>query len=116
MEWAYAREAMRRIGFSADDLFFAVNDIGDGEHIVSLVLQAQGKKFTWGIGKSTASKDELSKAYEKLCQDWNSSGEFDVEGFRESDAFKQGPSLMLVLHLKGFKLNLTKAKSEEIFS
>lgn len=118
VEWAYAREVMRRIGFSADDLFFAatstpsVQDRETGKItpvnglVVSLLLRTQNKEFRWVIGTTSMSKDKLQSEYERLCSEWNS-GIVDDEltAFKNSQPFKQADKLIEVLQKKGFVLN-----------
>lgn len=116
LEWAYAREVMRCLGFLPDELFFAVNAVAQGvildgktikvdKPVISLILRSQDKSFTWAIGTADLAPDQIKKAYEELCESWNAGGEWNVEDFRASNSFKQKLSLIDALQSKGFKLN-----------
>lgn len=116
-EWAYAREVMRRFGFPADDLFFHVSSpkvvvLNGIEHkvnkpVISLVLNSQGKTFTWTIGLTNlSSKEDAEEAYKNLCETWNA-GEDEsgfLESFKNSDSYKQVIPLARALREKGFVL------------
>jgi hypothetical protein len=124
VEWAYAREVMRRLGFSADDLFFMVIRAPAVVHretkdvtpinglIVSLYLKAQGKEFQWVVGTTNMSKDKLQLEYERLCTEWNNGivGD-DLQTFKKSKPFKQTERLIKALQDKGFVLGRTDISS-----
>lgn len=113
-EWLFAREMMRRLGFSADDLFFVVHSKGGvifddaGREVeihkpfLSLVLKAQGKEFHWTIGPTDIPDHAIMKAYEEVCEVWNSGPPELFDGFLNSRVFRQKVQLVTALHEKGF--------------
>lgn len=116
LEWAYAREVLRCLGFLPEELFFALHPNPEGvilngilikvdNPVVSLVLQAQNKSFTWSIGTTDLSPEKARGAYEKLCADWNNDGGWSVENFRSSKAYQQKIALITALKRKGFIIN-----------
>jgi hypothetical protein len=115
LEWAYAREVMRCLGFLPDELFFAIHNpeevilngelIKVNETVVSLILRAQNKSFTWTIGTTKLSTTDARAAYEELCSNWNEGEGWSLEGFRASEAYQQKIALISALQDKGFHLN-----------
>lgn len=115
LEWAFAREVMRRLGFLPEDLFFGIHNaegiILNGELIevdkavVSLVLRAQDKSFTWIIGTTDLTPAQGREAYEELCAAWNADGEWNMEDFRASEAYRQRIALIGALQSRGFIIN-----------
>jgi hypothetical protein len=115
LEWAYAREVMRCLGFLPDELFFAIHTpeevLLNGELIkvdgavVSLILRTKSKSFTWTIGTTKLSPIDARVAYEKLCSDWNAGEGCSLEGFRSSEAYQQKIALISALQNRGFLLN-----------
>jgi len=115
-EWLYAREVLRRLGFSPDELFFAVVPDGKivtpgqpmtpGVPVVVLELRAQGKQFRWTIGPTAVPLADLEAAYEGACALWNSGSDaasFDAE-FGSSQPMRQKVHLLATLREKGFVL------------
>lgn len=102
-EWAYAREVLRCLGFLPDELFFSVTN----SSVVSVVLKSQEKNFTWVIGISHLSSEELVTEYKKLCDVWNSGGAWNVTEFLDSKPFKQKEAVIIALQNKGFVLPAT---------
>ena len=115
LEWAYAREVMRCLGFLPDDLFFAIHTpegvllngklIKVDETVVSLILRAQNKSFTWTIGTTKLSPTDARNAYEELCSSWNAGEGWSLQSFRASGAYRQKIALISALQTKGFILN-----------
>src|SRR5882672_2420967 len=115
LEWAYAREVMRCLGFLPDELFFAIHNpegvilngelIKTDETVVSLILRTQNKSFTWTIGTTKLSPADARTAYEELCSNWNDGEEWSLNGFRASEAFQQKIALISALQDRGFLLN-----------
>lgn len=105
VEWAYAREILRCLGFLPDELFFSVSK----SSVISLVLKAQDKEFTWVIGAIKVSPDDLVKAYEELCKIWNDGDAWDVRDFRASRPFQQKETVVKVLRNKGFVLPIDQS-------
>lgn len=116
-EWLYAREVMRRLGFTPDELFFVVSTSGKildrdtgvvtdhGGPIIALVLRAQGKEFSWTIGATKLLAREIESAYRKACDDWNGAP-VDLPAqdaaFRSSKSYEMAMDLMLALKSRGF--------------
>lgn len=115
LEWAYAKEVMRCLGFLPDELFFGIHNpegvilngelIKVDETIVSLILRAQNKSFTWTIGMTKLSLADVRTAYKELCRDWNNGEGWSLEGFRASEAYQQKINIISALQDKGFHLN-----------
>lgn len=115
-DWLYAREMLRRLGFSPDELFFAVAPNGNvstppelpilGVPVIVLELHAQGRQFRWTIGQTAVPLADLEAAYKAACELWNSGSDaasFDAE-FRASDPMQQKVALVATLREKGFVL------------
>jgi hypothetical protein len=115
LEWAYVREVMRCLGFLPDELFFGIHNpegvilngalIKANEAVVSLILRAQNKSFTWTIGTTKLSPVDARAAYEELCSSWNDGEGWSLEGFRASEAYQQKIALISALQDRGFRLN-----------
>ena len=79
--WLYAREVMRRLGFTADELIFAINPSGRvshgdaetdyGQPVIFVRLEAQGKMFNWTIGPIDLPAEEIEPAMKVSCDVWN---------------------------------------------
>jgi len=105
LEWAYAREVMRRLGFLPDELFFAIHKTRADETLVSLILRTQDKIFTWTIGTTKLSSADARATYEELCASWNEGEGWSLEGFQASEAYRQKIALISALQGRGFRLN-----------
>ena len=115
-EWLYAREMLRRLGFSADDLFFAVAPDGKvatpgqpttpGVPVIGLELRAQGKTFRWTIGPTTVPLADLEAAYRAACTLWNAGTDAEMleAEFYSSRSMRQKVDLLMALQEKGFVL------------
>lgn len=116
-EWLYAREIMRRLGFTPDELFFVVSTSGKvldrstgvvtdhGGPIIGLVVRAQGKEFTWTIGATKLPIREIEPAFMKACETWNAASmgiDADDSAFRASRAYAQRIDLVEALRARGF--------------
>lgn len=112
-EWLFAREVMRRLGFSADDLYFACQPAGRvieqgvafelEKPVILLSLKAQGKQFTWTIGTVDIPVDKIEQAYIDACELWN----YPDTSWRDplwiqSIAFQRKIELVTMLKSKGF--------------
>lgn len=112
-EWLFAREALRRLGFTADELFFACQPAGKiiengvavdlQKPVILLVLKAQGKQWSWTIGTVDIPVDKIEQAYVDACGLWNQP---DI-GWRDplwvrSMAFHQKVALVAELKSRGF--------------
>ena len=112
-EWLFAREMMRRLGFSADDLYLIIDPPGrkfleDGTPVVlkrpliTLQLRHQGKQFNWTVGPTDVPDSELIKTYEEMCEFWNnSSREECMKEYQKSEAYKMRHQLLHALAKKG---------------
>jgi hypothetical protein len=116
-EWLYAREVMRRLGFTPDELFFVVSTSGKvkcadsgvisdhGGPIIALVLRTQGREFSWTIAATKLTAGEIETAYRKACDEWNSA-EVDLDAedstFRASHPYAMRMELLMALRAKGF--------------
>lgn len=115
LEWCFAREVCRRIGFTADEIFFSCSPTGvvcepDGTllyfngPVIALVLRRGDLTFTWTIGPIDLPADQVEEAYERACEVWNEGHAANIAEFRESRPFQQAVPLMLALQRKGFSL------------
>jgi hypothetical protein len=115
-DWLYASEMLRRLGFSSEEIFFAVAPAGKvltpgqlptlGGPVVVLELRAQGRTFRWTIGPTAVPLDDLEAAHRAACELWNSgrdAASFEAE-FPASDPMRQKISLLVALREKGFVL------------
>lgn len=118
-EWLYAREVMRRLGFTPDELFFVVSTSGKvkcsdsgvisdhGGPIIALVLRAQGREFSWTIAATKLPAGEIEEFYRKAVDDWNRAA-FDIDlkrldsDWRASRPYAMRLELAAALHAKGF--------------
>lgn len=119
LEWLFAWEAMRRLGFTADELFFVVNPPGytlvhpDGaQHVstsgcslVSLAIRAQGKEFRVTIGETPLVGTELSRAHADACAWWQTdTTPIERTGYLASQVVREAPLLVIALQERGFAL------------
>jgi hypothetical protein len=114
-EWCFAREMLRRLGFTAEEIFFACQPLGnllvDGVEIslgapaIFCRLDTQGTTFTWTIGALTRTKEEIESQYLAACELWNA-GDADpiMAEFFESKAFASRFGLMSALAQKGIRM------------
>lgn len=104
------------LGISSGRVVFAVNTVVDSiilhgkmikidKPVISLILRSQDKSFTWAIGTVNLTPNQIKKAYEELCESWNTGNEWDVDNFRASRPFEQRLSLIKALQSQGFKIN-----------
>jgi hypothetical protein len=80
-DWCYAREMLRRLGFTPDELFFAFQAAGKivengverffTKPTVFLRLATDGKEFTWTIGPVEIPADKVEEQYRRACDLWN---------------------------------------------
>lgn len=116
MDWIYAHEMLRRLNFTADELFFAcgepagiiedgeVHDLPDGT-LVQMVLKAQGLEFRWTIGSTLLSVEDTEKVYLSAAQWWRClPADYPDDGLRASRPFQQSVGLLLALKRKGFSI------------
>ena len=113
-EWLFARELVRRIGFTPDEIFFAcfpsgrtIRDdvITDHPHpVIGLELKRGDLTFRWMIGPVAMPADEIRRDYEAAVEAWNAGLVPSQEEFRASNAYRQAIPLMVALKDKGFVL------------
>jgi hypothetical protein len=83
LEWCYAREVLRRLGFSPDEIYFAALPPGgthvdpDGTHhyyehpLIGVEVKRGGLKFLWTIGVVEVPFAELEAMYRDACERFN---------------------------------------------
>ncbi len=116
-EWLFAREMMRRLGFSADDLYFIVTPPGkkliedDGnivdlpKPLLSLQLRYKSREFNWIIGLTDIPDRDILKVYEQACDFWNNAEREDcTKEFHKSKVYEMRYQLLLALRNKGFSI------------
>lgn len=118
LDWCYAREAIRRLGFPAEDIYFAVNSSGNvldassgvatslGGPVIALVLRSQGREWIWTIGATKLATKDIEPAYHAACEFWNARPAdpgWDAR-FKASRIFAQRHGLLASLRSKGFAL------------
>lgn len=116
-DWLFAREMLRRLGFSPDELFFVVSASGKivdrasglvtvaGGPVIGLTLRAQDKEFNWTIGATELALADIEAAYAKACDEWNGSNpdlDGDLKALRESRPFQERIGLAAALVERGF--------------
>jgi hypothetical protein len=111
-EWLYAREALRKLGFLADDLFFACQREGRviengvainlNKPVIMLVLKTQGKQWSWTIGTVDIPVDKIERSYTEACELWNQGRIWRDDDWLASMAFQNRVGLVAELKSKGF--------------
>jgi len=83
LDWCYAREVLRRLGFLPDELYFVALPAGgthvdpDGSHnhyphpMIGVEIRRGAQKFLWPIGLVEVPVAELEQMYEDACAKWN---------------------------------------------
>jgi hypothetical protein len=115
-EWMFAREVVRRLGFSPEEIFFAVypsgilvDDAGIAHDlkrpVIGLELRRGELTFKWTISPIDMAADEIQAAYEAACNAWNDGGyPMAREEFITSRPYQMAVPLMQALMAKGFGL------------
>jgi hypothetical protein len=119
LEWLFAWEVMRRLGFPSAELFFLIAKPGtevlqpDGSlayvttgTLITLHVIAQDKTFDWTIGETPLSPDEAIAAHGAAVSWWLtlSLPEWRASGYFSSRVLASGPSVAMALVNKGFVL------------
>ena len=117
LDWIYGHEMMRRLNFTADEIFFACgrpDSYAEGEEqieipknhtLVQLVLKAQDLEFRWTIGSTPMSVEDTEKMYLTASQWWRSlPADYPIDKFKASRPFAQSVGLLLALKRKGFAI------------
>lgn len=105
LHWLFAREALRRLGFSADELFFVVNDKLEesfGKPVIFVAALRDTRQFTWTIGIFDVPIDEIEPAYQRACTIWNVHANDFTDAFEGWLARQRRVELLLALHGQGF--------------
>lgn len=119
-EWMYAREMLRRLGFTPDELYFEVAPSGVvvntvtgekkdlGGPIISLTILRGQQRFAWTIGATALPLATIEDAYRNACELWNrhDANEWSLAEFRASRPMREAASLITVLREKGFDLSI----------
>lgn len=115
LDWLFAREVVRRLGFAPEEVFFVVNPSGrvqEGDRVIDIGMPVIGLQivrgeltFMWTIGGLDLPPDRIQAAYERACAAWNA----DCLGFSQGDFLSSRPArqsmeLMVALQAKGFRL------------
>lgn len=115
LEWLYAFESLRALGFTPDDLYFVVLKRGgllqDGERVVTinrpvvqLELRAQGLQWRWTLGCPDLPLDQIQPSYEAAAAFWNAhtTDAASLARYHRSRIFAMRVDLVLSLKAKGF--------------
>jgi hypothetical protein len=118
LDWCYAREVLRRLGFLPDEIYFAALPPG-GTHVdpdgttnhypypmIGVEIRRGAQKFLWTIGLVEVPFVELDQMYQDACAKWNA-GDPCIGGelaFRRSRPALQTAPLMVALRAKGFEI------------
>lgn len=115
-EFLFAREAMRRLGFAAEELYFVADTSGSvedrvtgqvthyGDPLIGLQLKAQGREWNWVVGLCKLPKDQIAKAFEAAVEIWNR-GDVMFERWEQSLAFQNRVLLVTTLMACGFVID-----------
>lgn len=105
-------EALRRCGFSSDDIYFVRAIARDTGRInLAVQLQAQGRVYTVTCGELPLPTDELKAAFNAASAWWNGpdAGTTDPNGpwrqlWEASNVYKNSVEFLAALIAKGFTL------------
>ncbi len=115
LDWLFAREVLRRLGFTPEELFFACYPSGVivedgvpvdlGAPIVSIEIRRGQLRFKWTIGTIDMTEAQIEAAFTAACHAWNAGdGPFSHAEFLASRPFQQAIPLMHALAAKGFTI------------
>ncbi len=115
LEWLYAREMLRRLGFTPDEIFFVVypsgrlvvdgaGPINMGAPIIALEVRRGSLVFKWTIGVMDVPAADIEPMFEQACDDWNAGRLDDHQAFLRSKVMAQSVDLLVALRSKGFVL------------
>lgn len=122
MNWLYAREVMRRIGFTPDEIHLEVGtpdklidgngDIVDNPTrapVVQVLVKRGELAFRWTMGTTAVAYDQLQAHFEMAANAWNenSLGTTDLD-FLMSMPMRQSVALLRALQSKGFDLQILR--------
>lgn len=102
-EFLAAREMMRKLGFTADELTFVISG-QTCPYTIGLLLRAQGLEFIWTLGQAD-NADDAQLAYVAASKRWNDgSDEENRRVLLGSQAWTKRVELCTALMTKGFLL------------
>ena len=103
-------EGFRRLGFSADDIYFLANGPFaefDGKTQLCIVLRTQGKQYVVNCGRSAEKPDDIETTW-RLLATACSTGNIDVDAYKlcwQQSLVHAAPAMLVNdLVLKGFRL------------
>ena len=94
-------EALRKLGFSADNIFFAVDPSGRAQ----VHLKKEGRSFTIDVGFLYGSQEVVRATWTHACEAWNkeaSDQERDALWYK-SHALAHAAPFVIALHARGFE-------------
>lgn len=100
-----SREAFRRLGFSADDLYFAISPSARLKGAIGgfVKLLTQGKEFVLELGPVEGNSDGLIAEYKRFCAAQDKVSQADMDRmWQESEPFQDKAGFVLALLAKGF--------------
>lgn len=104
-----AWEALRRCGFSADDIYVGMG-IDGRRDAVYVQLLAQGKEFNLVVGTTPLSEDDFIAEWQSFCArlnagDAGSKDEMHAVYLREMNAWGGAVALVLAIRRKGIEIH-----------
>lgn len=116
MNFLWAWEVMRRIGFAPAEIMMVIVPPGGtvkdtpsspariyDRPVIACVVRRGAKEFKWIVGPTTIPDDKLSAAYEEAVTAWNNGTieGAEVEDFRKSVPFRMSTTVLMLLNQKG---------------
>ncbi len=107
-EWIAGAQALRKLGFAADEIFCLVSKsaMRVGQYACFLKLDTQGKEFTVDLGTIGCTPKQFMKAHRKACEaiaNHTMSDETLKRVYEGSGIYQQKVSLLSALDAKGFR-------------
>lgn len=101
-------EALRRLGFSADDIYvaFGILNPNTGEKACGVALRTQGKEWNGGISACAASDSEVAEAWKKYAAEavqWYGNEKFNLL-WTEHMPLERLEEIAMSVALKGIEL------------
>jgi hypothetical protein len=101
-EFLAAREMLRTLGFTADELIFVISG-KTCPYTIGILLRTQGLEFTLPLGQADDA-DDAEHAYVAACNRWNDGTDEDNRRvLLESQAWTKRVELCAALVAKGFR-------------
>lgn len=107
--------ALRRLGFLAEDIYFHIGSAVQGAHQVCIVLKTQEKQFVVDLGFIQADREKIAAAWNELaeaCQDQQIDSEQLSRMWQQSAIYNDPAALVTALINKGFYL--PKAREQRL--